>query len=36
MYASFLGAVGGDAERRHAQGTVAALGKELRERGIRS
>jgi hypothetical protein len=34
MYASFLGAGGRDAERRHAHGTVAALGRELRERGI--
>lgn len=34
MYASFLGTDGGDAERRHAHGTVAALGKELRVRGI--
>jgi hypothetical protein len=33
MYASFL-ADGGDAERRHAHGTVVALGKELRARGI--
>jgi Nucleotidyl transferase AbiEii toxin, Type IV TA system len=35
MYASFLAASSGDAERRHAHGTVAALGKELRARGIR-
>jgi len=34
MYASFLGAGDGDAERRHAHGTMAALGKELRGRGI--
>jgi hypothetical protein len=34
MYASFLGTGDGDAERRHAHGTIAALGKELRERGI--
>ena len=35
MYASFLGPSGGDAERRHARGTVAALSKELHVRGIR-
>ena len=34
MYASFLGPGGGDAERRHAQGTIAALGEELRIRGV--
>jgi hypothetical protein len=34
MYANFLGTGGGDAERRHAHGPVASLGKELRERGI--
>jgi len=34
MYASFLGASGGDAERRHAHGTVTALGRELHVRGI--
>ena len=34
MYASFLGSDGRDAERRHAHGTVAALGRELRVRGI--
>jgi hypothetical protein len=32
-YASFLGPDGGDAGCRHAHGTVAALGKELRVRG---
>lgn len=35
MYASFLGADGSDAERRHAHGTVAALGKALHAQGIR-
>jgi hypothetical protein len=35
MYASFLGAADGDAERRHAHGTVAALRKALSAQGIR-
>lgn len=34
MYASFLGADDSDGERRHAHGTVAALAKALRARGI--
>ena len=34
MYADFLQADGGDAERRHAHGTIAALHKALRGRGI--
>jgi hypothetical protein len=34
MYSSFLGLDSGDAERRHAHGTVAALGRELHVRGI--
>jgi hypothetical protein len=34
MYASFLGADDNDAERRHAHGTVTALGKALRVHGL--
>jgi hypothetical protein len=34
MYATFLGTGNGDAERRHAHGTVAALGRELRAREV--